>query len=85
MNINIVSIIKQKIGTKAYYWGQDNENHIYLLNRYDQLKHILNSIPKFKQDQHNIFQKINFNKNDSIKIPRKKIIRITHADYSLSF
>jgi hypothetical protein len=85
MNINIVSIFMQKTGTKTYYWGQDTENQIFLLNKYSKLKQILKLLPNFKPDNHNIFQTLNFDKDDYFNIPRSKITRITHADYSLSF
>jgi len=83
MDINIICIVKQEIGEKIYYWGQDEENHIYLLNRYPKLKNILQLFPKFEQDHHNIFQTLNLKNDQSINIPRKKIIKITHADFSL--
>jgi len=84
MDIKIIGIIKQNIGTKTYYWGKDKENQIYLLNRYPQLNNILKSSPEFKQDHHNIFHTLNFKKDQSINIPRKKIIRITSAGFSLN-
>ncbi len=84
MDIKIISIIKQVIGENIYYLGRDRKNHIYLLNRYSQLKNILQSLPKFKQDHHNIFQISNLHNNHFINIPRKKIIRLTCANYSFN-
>ncbi|MDP8267228.1 MAG: hypothetical protein P9L97_00745 [Candidatus Tenebribacter davisii] len=84
MDIQIVSIIKHVIGENIYYWGRDKDNQIYLLNRYPQLNSILNSLPEFKQDHHNIFHTLNLKKDKSINILRKKIIRITSANFSLN-
>jgi len=84
MEIKIISIIKQRNGTKTHYWGRDKDNQIYLLNRYPQLNNILKSSPEFKQDHHNIFHTLNLKKDQSVNIPRKKIIRITSANFSLN-
>ena len=84
MDIKMNCIIKQIVGEKIYYWGQDCENQVYLLNKYSKLKQMLQLFPNFKQDNYNIFQTLWLTNDQLINIPRKSIIRITHAEFSLN-
>jgi len=84
MKINIVSVYTQKIGQKNYFWGQDDRDHIYLLNNYPQLSESLNLHSNFEQLPDQILRSIKLKNDQIIQIPRSEISRITCSSYNIN-
>lgn len=82
MNVRITSIFTQKIGVKRYFWGQDDENQIFLLNNYPELSEIIN-LEFIKQNPYNLFQSIPLHVNKEISIPRTKLSRLLSTSYHI--